>query len=511
MKWLKTLLLGLLFLLISNLGIAQEYTLVAYNVENLFDADGVAVFDDYRPTTEDGKDLYTKEDVLTKIEHIITVLQKYNEGKGPDVIIFNELESDFTDRSKAESSNAQQFIEEYAGTSLRKMLGGEFSDEVKDLPSELLLLKGMWDAGLDGYQMEVGYNRLNEDGEPEEVQKNVIMSRLPIRKEKTKIHYVKNARPILEVWLDVQGHDLAVFANHWKSGAGSAELEQTRIQNATVLKNRLDVIRNNNPHVDFVLGGDFNSDYNQLHRYDDMDKTGVNSVLNSVGDERRVATGSTGEVYNLWYDYPIDQRGSDAYRGYWGTLMQLMISNGLYDFNGIQYVDQSFDRGQFIGLNAYQTTKTPIRWASIEEGYGYSDHFPVSMKFRVTDESNPTKRIKLENPGTNDNDRWSPIPVTYEIPEQYFTMEDIKGKQIRNNSKYYDAYFHITAPVTEEYNCIVNGEKYKLYSPTIDLEEELEPYAGSNKSLSFYGKLLRYRGTWEFVIEDKSYLQQNTD
>ena len=46
--------------------------------------------------------------------------------------------------------------------------------------------------------------------------------------------------------------------------------------------------------------------------------------------------------YNLWYEWPINERGSDTYRGYWGTLMQLIISNGMYDSKGLSYVNQSF-------------------------------------------------------------------------------------------------------------------------------------------------------------------------
>ena len=50
----------------------------------------------------------------------------------------------------------------------------------------------------------------------------------------------------------------------------------------------------------------------------------MNDVLGSIGDETRVASGSTGVMwYNLWHEIPVDERGSDVFRGYWGTLMQL--------------------------------------------------------------------------------------------------------------------------------------------------------------------------------------------
>src|SRR5690606_20780223 len=106
-------------------------------------------------------------------------------------------------------------------------------------------------------------------------------------------HSLEQARPILEAWIEVEDHSLVVFANHWKSGASNAEIEQIRVQNATVLKSRLDELRAENPRVDFILGGDFNSDYNQSHRYQYMQTTGLNDILMSTGDEQGVAHGNS--------------------------------------------------------------------------------------------------------------------------------------------------------------------------------------------------------------------------
>ncbi|HBQ60605.1 MAG TPA: hypothetical protein DD671_13535, partial [Balneolaceae bacterium] len=333
---MKNILLVVFFLLCSILSFAQDtisdtYTLVTYNVENLFDADGVAIYDDYRPTDEDGNPHYTKEDILTKIQNAVRVLKQYNEGKGPDVLAMVEIESDFT---QGDEQSAEDFLEKYESTTLENMLREDFNEKIADLPNELLLLKGMTEEGMWNYEMSAGKNRIGKDGEPETVQKTVTYSRFPIAHEKTKIHHLVRARPILETWINVQGHELVVFNNHWKSGAGSWEMEQVRHQNAEVLRARLDELLAEDPDLDIVLAGDFNSDYNQSHRYD-FEKTAVNDILRSTGDEERVADGNTEYVYNLWYNFPIGERGSDTYRGKWGTLMQMMITSGMYDDEGL--------------------------------------------------------------------------------------------------------------------------------------------------------------------------------
>lgn len=474
----------------------QEYTLVTYNIENLFDADGVAVFDDYRKTDATGDPLYTKEDVFTKIQNAIHVLKRYNAGKGPDVIAMVELESDFTPDDEIAPA---EFLKTYEHTTLEQMLGEGFNDDIADLPSHLLLLKGMTDAGLWSYELEVGKSELNNRNEPENVQKTVTYSRFPIQKEKTKTHPLHRARPILETWIDVNGHDLVVFNNHWKSGASSAEMEKIRLQNAEVLRNRLDELLAETPNLDIILAGDFNSDYNQSHRYQ-FDKTAVNDVLGSIGDEEKVANGTTDYVFNLWYDFPMYKRGSDTYRGLWGTLMQIMITSGLYDDEGLQYVDNSMDVGDF-DFNTYSTSGEPKRWSSVFDGSGYSDHLPVSMKFRIAD-PNATYTDFSEN----DDQAWRAIKVQYHLPKSYYTEEEFTAGDPRENPKFYDEYVNANATVTPNYDFVVDGITYDVYSPTFRLDEVLKEIAGTDIIINFYGRFTQFRGHWQFVVEDICFL-----
>jgi hypothetical protein len=477
---------------------AQPWTLVTYNAENIFDADGVAVYDDYKTPG------YTHRHVLTKVRNVAVIMAQYNEGKGPDVIVFNEIEADQS-QSDLNTQTAEQFLQQWNGKSLEWMFGDGFSSVIADIPAEMLILKAMHEAGMTGYDVISGYAPL-ENGKPTHAIKNVVFSRFPVKHELTRRHEVEDARPILEVWLDVAGHDLVVFGNHWKSGAGSPQMEAARIQNATVLKARLDELRKENPGVDVILAGDFNSDYNQSQRYaSSMPTTGVNTILKSTGREMKVASGvilPNDYVYNLWYEVPVDQRGSDHFRGYWGTLMQMMITPGMYNQTGVSYVDNSFEVGRFDRLNYYSTSGTPIRWSSFGDGYGYADHFPISMQFTVTGKDDA---IVLDEPSNEEDGPWLPIPVTFTIPQDgdYVTTTSVSGSL--RTADYFDKMFLVSGELVEANQIVVNGERYELYSPSFRVQDVLAPKVGSN--VEFFGRLGQFRGRWQFVVETETYLR----
>ena len=520
----KNLFLALLLFVVANCKTSEategqnqpeEYTFVTYNVENLFDADGIAEYDDYSPTDRDGNPQYSKEDVLTKVQNVIKVMQQYNEGKGPDIIAFVELESDFTPSSSY--ADAGDFLGQFAHTTLSDMLGPDFNEKVADLPSEWLLLKGMVDAGMWNYQVEVGYPPM-ENGKPTTVQKTAVFSRFPVLREKTEIHPLVRARSILEAHIDVEGNELVVFANHWKSGAGSAEMEEVRLQNAQVLRDRLDALVAENPEIDFILAGDFNSDYNQKARYN-FPKTAINDVLGSSGNEicfmdadfkgidglEAMKQACTPEdfVYNLWYELDLNQRGSDSYRGKWGTLMQIMLSPGMRSFSGLQYVDDSYEVGDF-GFNTFSSSREPKRWSSTFTGSGYSDHLPVSMRFTLDENKNG-----LVDLSANDDELWKPISLEYHIPTEYKTEEVFTAVDPTQSPEFFNEYFYLSGTVTDDFDFVVNGTTFDVYAPSFRLNEKLGNIAGTDTEINFYGRFSQYRGRWQFVVESPDFIEIN--
>lgn len=478
------------------------YLIVTHNVENLFDADGIAVYDDYKPFDANGNRQYTNVQILNKIKNIVRLMEQYGDGNGPDVIMAVEIEADHSPNAP---TSADDFLNRWTNTTLERMLGEDFSDVVADLPAEFLLLKGMWDAGLKGYDVATVEPRRGNDA-PYAVIKNVVFSRLPILHDRTRAHDISDARPILEVWLDVDGMPLATFTNHWKSGASNVQTETTRIQNAQVLRARIDQLVSDDPDVDFILGGDFNSDYNQSQRYTNMSETGVNTVLLSMGDERAVKHQKNG-IYNLWYEVPADQRRSDSYFEHWGTLMQFMVSPGMYNRGGIVYVDNSFEVGIFRGLNANPVNSQPRRWTNAAGGIGYSDHFPLSMRINVLPEGDAL--IELDTPGVENTPDWRPISVQTPMPD----AADIRKMNPSTaadylNAEYYDQFFEVTGTLRADDNKLLVGDvAFDLYSPTFRVPQVLGSRIATGETITFVGRLSNFRNRWQFIIDDRSFIR----
>lgn len=490
---------------------AQEYKLVVHNVENIFDIDGIAVYSDYQPFDEDGNPLYRPEHLLTKIQKTSRLMARYNDGAGPDLIMFVEIESDFTPLPEFALHDPQEVLARYAHLTIEQMLTTHLDDAIADLPAEMLLLKGMHDHGLTGYDVAIAYER-DANGRPVHAVKNVLFSRLPILHERTRALPAGTARPTLEAWVDVHGHELVLFVNHWRARASDAELELVRIENARVVRERLDDLLAENPRLDFILGGDFNSQYHQSHRYPYMEVTAVNDILRSVGDERGVKRGEVDGVYNLWYELPLYERGSDVFRGDWGTLMQLMIGTGLYDFEGVQYVDNSFAVGRWPGKNVYANSGAPRRWHFFGDGGGYSDHLPISMRFRVAEAGTDAPFVTLENPGFNDDELSFVIPVTYVMPDRAdLLFPDAYAAHDIRTAAFFDQLFWIEAEITDGFQVEVNGQRYDLWAPAFNVRQRFSAEAGSGELVTLIGRLGKFRGNWQFVIESEDYINPELD
>jgi hypothetical protein len=487
---------------------AREFTLLTYNVENLFDADKVAIFEDYAETGEENA--YSPAKMLRKMQGIGQVLKSFNDGTGPEVIAFNELEMDFTPDSKVTDYAA--FLEKYKDTTAEKMLTSDLNDEIRGLPTEALLLKYLEDQGFKGYNVAVGADepdfaalastdpKVHKKG-----QKNGLFSKFPIKSVKS--HPTPDARDVLEVELDVEGHPLTVLVNHWKSRASSLDSEQSRRFNAKTVRDRLDVIFATDPAADVVVTGDFNSQYNQTQAYPQMGKTGISDVLGSQGDELVTAKATNYSLYNLWHELPPDQRRSDHHNGKWGTLMQTMIAPGLYDHNGVQYVDNSFAVVALKGVNSLTELNIPRRWSNLGGGSGFSDHFPVAFRARVVADGDKTKRLELANPGVPSKDgslravgfdrlKASKLPL--------FNAE-IAGDLEKHTGELFRVKGEISSrrPLTVG----VGGRDYSLWSSDKE-SNALRPLRKlpEGSAVDIIGLLSSHKGKPQFLVEDPAWV-----
>ena len=481
----------------------QQFTVVVYNVNNLFDGDGVALFDDYQ------SDKYPPKHLLKKVENIVRVIAQVEPDGGPHIVLFQEIEADQT--PEGTTKNYDRLLAPFQEKTLAQMLAEPFSDQVRDLPAEALLLKALSDAGMGPYHVAAGQYRPDPTGRTV-AHINVTFSKFPIVSSRT--HQTSGARGILEVVHRIADQSLITFNNHWKSEAGNPEAEKVRIGNAQVLRGRLDQLFQEDPLVDVVVAGDFNSLYNQADLYPKMQPTAINGVLRSQGIEIALQQTSGPDLYNLWYELPSNQRGSDVYRGKWGTLMQMIISRGLYDHRGIQYVDNSFSVAAFQNLNAQAGTGVPIRWQMIDDtAGGYSDHLPIAAKFRAVRTSQPPGFITLSEPAVTDlaSDK-QPIDVDYRVvvPANSVRSTEQLGSDIAlKNPDNLGHVFRVKAKVSGEkpFRITIFNDEYLVWS--FDKEQRVKLYktypVGS--TAEFLGELGIHKGKWEFLIHDDSWIK----
>jgi endonuclease/exonuclease/phosphatase family metal-dependent hydrolase len=342
------------------------FTVVTYNVENLFDADGVAMFDDYK--VDSG---YTPRKLLTKLQAITNVLKSVDDGDTPEIVLFQELEADFTPESTVEDYDA--FLEMHSDTTVANMLDTEWSNDYAGYPASAWLLKALADEGLTGYHVVTAEYRGRGLGS---AHTNAIFSTFPIISHQA--HPLVLARDIIETEIEVEGQSLFVYVNHWKSGASNRNLEPVRVENAKVLRSLIDARLVTDPQADIIIAGDLNSHYNHSALFPEM-VTGVNDILGSTGRE----SFNEADLYNLWFELAPEARYSEVWRGRIGSLMHILITRGLYDDSGISYIDGSFNKLVISGINA-DAIGRPIRWHSTgETGGGVSDHFPVYARFSL--------------------------------------------------------------------------------------------------------------------------------
>jgi len=480
---------------------SAEFQVVVCNVENLFDVDGTALFDDYKP------EVYKPGHLLTKLQNHAKILAMVNEGAGPDIILFQELEADQTPGSQAFEFG--QFLQQYGDKKLADMLAAPIAAEVKDLPAAAFLLKALQEEGLGQYQVTVAEYRPDPTGRVV-AHVNATFSRFPIKKATT--YHTPGARGILEVVHDVEGAMLYTYNNHWKSGASDPESEPIREGNARELRKRLDAVLVNDPNADIVIGGDFNSQYNQREAYPDMRTTGIQGVLGSQGDEEKIR--SSGDlVYNLWFELPEAKRGSDVYQDHWGTLMQMMVTRGVYDNLGIQYIDNSFEALIHEGVNAQMGTRLPIRWNQLGDvGGGYSDHFPVAAKFRKVAAATERQWLPLTNPGRDALSGGASRSVDFRavksanVPPLRKFATDREICDPRNLGHV----FLIEGRISGErpLRIKIYDQEYGIWAFDVEMRKKIYDRLQVGKTVRFYGELSTHEEKWQFVVRDLSWLDE---
>jgi len=218
--------------------------------------------------------------------------------------------------------------------------------------------------------------------------KVALLSKYPLRAQDLRVTATYKYRNILEAKVQLGNEKLYIFVNHWKAKSGP---ESRRIVSAKVLKKRLNTLGD----VNYILLGDFNSDYRENETFvknrkhnDTNGITGINHILKTTDHNEAVALSDLRSckacAFNLWYALPAESRWSHKYRGRGEGLDSIIISPKLANGKGLEYKAGSFKK--FDAPYLFKKGKI-YRWERSRNypkhhmGRGYSDHLPIYAKF----------------------------------------------------------------------------------------------------------------------------------
>lgn len=346
MKFFITIMLFTLSLSAS----AKKFSLMSYNVENLFDTLHDEGKEDYtylplkfKQASEEVQNychslanegwqkscLYTdwSEDVLKqKLLNIGKVIKRYNWGRGADILVLTEVEN-------------KRVLKQLVDTAL-KGKGYKY----------ISLIEGPDKRGID-----VG-----------------VISKYPIVAEK--LHKInlegiaKETRGILEVNIEINGKIITVLGNHWPSQHNPPE---ARVEAAKVMKQVAEQATG-----EFVLAaGDFNT-------LDSETPNGIKEVINPVFYNAQT------EALNKWKRLFI---GTHWFGGEWNALDKIFVLKSKKKAPVKYRSFRIFAKKFLFGTKKWtdRDTGKVTLYKGVPKSFnyrtkkGYSDHLPIAVKFEL--------------------------------------------------------------------------------------------------------------------------------
>ena len=311
----------------------KEYTVVSYNVENLFDTidDPKIPDEEFLPESEKKWD---NERYQKKLSDLSRVISEVNPKELPELVGLVEIEN-------------QTVLEDLLNTGKLKVhqyaIIHEESPDYRGIDVALIYRK---DA----------FHEIRHETLP------VVFPDDPQFK----------TRDILHVTGKIRNKTVHVIVNHWPSRIGGDDkTEPKRVLAALVLKRKVDSILMTDPKARIIIMGDMN------------DEPQNKSLVETLGAE---APDSRAELVNLMMPDKIAGLGTYFYNGNWNMLDNLVVSKSMFKGSGIKiengkgYIYSS----EWMIFTNKKGDKTPNR-SYVGNKYvgGVSDHFPVYFKMMV--------------------------------------------------------------------------------------------------------------------------------
>lgn len=331
---------------------------VFYNAENLFfpEDDSTKRDDDF---TKNGLKRWTYFRYQQKLNNIYKVMMAVGGWEPPAVVGFCELEH-------------------------KKVL----EDLINKTPLKKFGYKVVYEESPDRRGIDVGF--IYRPSKFKYIEHEAIRVDFPFDEN-------LKTRDVLHVRGQVLGKDtLSVFVNHWPSRwGGQAKSEPKRVYVASLVRQKIDALYQENPSVKVVVMGDMNDYANNKSLIEVLKAKGT---LEAVGK---------GDLYNYMEGLSKNwQLGSHKYQGHWGTLDHMIVSEPLLNENrkgalraakdGAHIFAARFlleEDTKFLGLQPFRTYAGP-RFIG-----GFSDHLPIYIDLMYNRDSDieATEKIAEED------------------------------------------------------------------------------------------------------------------
>lgn len=334
-----------LLLMIHSGGIVSQndFRIMFYNVENLFDTDDDPLKDDddFRP---DGFMRWTPWKYWEKLRNITRVITAVGGMQSPALVGLCEIENDSVlfDLTKRSPLRAQEY--EYIITD---------SPDDRGIDVALLYQRHQFKP-LHTCEYEIRFSRKN----------------------------IRPTRNILHVVGEVLNSDtLDLFVCHFPSrSGGQRETEPARIEAAALLKNKADSLFTLRENAHIIIMGDFNDHPGNKSLSQILEAGSIRSPLQKD------------KLYNLFYHQAEDSEfGTYKYQGKWEILDQFIVSgNILMKENNLHVKNKEahiFNAGFLLEEDERYYGKKPYR-TNVGPRYigGFSDHLPIYMDLSVIPE-----------------------------------------------------------------------------------------------------------------------------
>ena len=314
----------------------QEFRVLEYNVENLFDCmdDTLKNDEEFLPTSPRTWTPQRFQDKLNKISKVILAAS----GKQvPDLVGLCEVENDYCVQQLISNSPLKDAGYAYAMTTSPDQRGIDVA----------LLYQPATFRHISTHTIRVDHEKLQR----------------------------RPTRDILHVsGRVISGDTLDVFVCHMPSrSGGQAKSEPYRLFTCGYLRQAADSVMAQRQHPNVIVMGDFND-------YPDN-----RSITEVVGAKKPGKNVEKTRLYNLMDG---KEGGTYRYRGEWGTLDQMIVNGHMLSVEGsmtVSYKDAEILKYPFLlEEDDRYGGEVPSRtyWGKKYHG-GYSDHLPVLMQFKI--------------------------------------------------------------------------------------------------------------------------------